>query len=1477
MKKVILFFIALTTILQLAAQEQTVRNAFEKCNDIVPEEKIYVHTDRTLYSPGETLWFKAYLTDASLMKSPISSVLYVELINPKGNVERKLPIARTNDIYFGEFDFPTNAPGGLYKIRAYTEWMKNQGEENYFFEKEITLQSVVLPNLLLKLDYKKEAYGAGEIVEAQLNVRTKDDLPLINKKIKAILSLGGKKVKEFDAQTDREGNADINFKLPADLITNDGLLNLLIAHEGSTESISRSVPIVLNNIDIQFFAEGGDLIDGITNKLAFKALDEFGKPADISGYLQDNSGHKILDFKSFHQGMGAFEFSPKLSDKYLIKITKPAGISKSYSLPDIQTNSYGLRVIEQEKNKLTLSIFSPKDQQVNVLARIGKKLEQIIPFVVKKGENKLTLPIDKMGMGILQLTLLDQSNLPQCERLVFVNKHRTLNIDIKTDQSKYFPREDVKINLTITDETGKGVEGDFSMAVVDDRNFIFADDKQDNILSCLLMSSDLKGTVEEPNFYFDDNEEKADEAIDYVMLTHGWRRFTWKDILTKSESDWKKTIQHQADELSVMGKLLVDGKPLSGIRVWTDGHKQMAKTDKNGIFAFTNVSVPLTVHARHRGFKATQTIHQYAVKSILESQLRNREQAKDRLRKNKVFAAVDAVEDLRQEVAMVEVEEQQMEQDDFADADGVIIAQAEKKEVAGDKFMMADEMAAGKVMALNEVVVIMDEPALMDAKGVAPADAMRAPVAGIYRPAVPNQAHYTFSTTASTGIPQMYIQGLQTAGYFHHSRQFYAPRYNNAGRKYIQGTDTRKTLYWNPNIQTDNEGKTEFVFSNADLESTYRIILEGISGKGVPIRHEGHTYATQKPVSFDAKIPVAVTHGDLLNIPISIKNNSDKEIKGVISSHQLHGMIVQDKTTRRTVSIPSGKHHTEYFKLQVDKTIKGLKNMQFSFEHPNGTENIVRQIEVNPKGFPRAVSLSSKELQRSFDFNVNDILDNSLTGMLNIYPNIMEELLSGTESIIREPHGCFEQTSSSNYPNIMVLQYMQQTGKSDPAMENRALEFLKKGYGRLAGYECSKGGFEWWGKDPAHETLTAYGLLQFNDMKKVYKGVDEEMIQRTKNWLLEKRDGKGGFKHRSGGLDSFRGSSYEVGNAYITYALTETGNKGLEKEVAFTTAESLKSKDAYRLSLAALSNFNIGNDTKAEECLSALKEQFKFLEDEKIQVNETVTRSYGNNRFTETAALYASGLMRQKKADMAFLDKLIIFLSGKRSGHGGFGSTQATILALKAFTDYAKIMGKTDKSGRIRVYANEKQIFEFNYNKGHRGKIQVDLTPHLKTGENNITVSFDQTTEALPYSADISWTSLTPESSPACRVDLMTSLATENAKVGETVRMTAKVKNIHDDEIPTPIALIGIPAGLSLQPWQLKELTEKEVMDYYEIRGNYLIAYFTGIKKGKERIINLDLKADIPGDYKAPASTAYLYYDKQDKDWEKGTVISITN
>ncbi|HET6991569.1 MAG TPA: hypothetical protein VFJ43_09615, partial [Bacteroidia bacterium] len=195
----------------------------------------------------------------------------------------------------------------------------------------------------------------------------------------------------------------------------------------------------------------------------------------------------------------------------------------------------------------------------------------------------------------------------------------------------------------------------------------------------------------------------------------------------------------------------------------------------------------------------------------------------------------------------------------------------------------------------------------------------------------------------------------------------------------------------------------------------------------------------------------------------------------------------------------------------------------------------------------------------------------------------------------------------------------------------------------------------------------------------------------------------------------------------------------------------------------------------------------------------------------------------------------------------------------------------------IEIYVDNKKVATKNYKAGERNAIVVDSleTKVNGDGKHTIRVKFVGVKQALPYSVAANWSTTLPKSDDQCAVGLTTKLSTKTAAVGETVRLTSTITNRKDTDIPSTMAIIGIPAGFTVQPWQLKELQEKNVFDYYEIKGNNIAIYYRGMEKNAVKEINLDLKAEIPGEYDAPASSAYLYYTNEFKTWTSTDKITI--
>ncbi len=1502
---------------------------------ILPHEKAYIQTDKTFYKPGEVLWFKAYILDGTSHEvTSNSEVMYVELINPRGNVETKLTLPVLNGGASGSFDITESMPGGLYKMRAYTNWMKNFGDD-FYFEKEIQVQKVIFPRLLMKIDFAREAYGPSDKVEASLSVRTLEDSPLPQKKYNFKVSLAGQEILHSSGNTDNDGIVNISFNLPNELVTNDGLLNITIKHEGNTESISRSIPIVLKNIKLTFFPEGGELIKGYENNCAFKAIDEFGKPADIEGKIYDKGNNEICSFKSYHQGMGAFRFKPGNSI-YYAKINRPAGIEEKYYLPGPQKKGYLLNIKKQTKEAVIMRIVNPRNEELTLIGQIRGNIVYSKPLLLKNGENDIQIATSEFPSGILQLTLFDNYDIPRCERLVFVNKDKELKIKVTPSKKEYQPREKVELRIETFDKDSIPVPARVSLAVVNDKVISFADDKQDNILSYLLMTSDLKGNIEEPMFYFDKEEPKADTALDYLLMTHGWRRFTWEEIISE---DYE--VKYFAEKSTSVSGTVIDKSshmPLQAIVTLLEitGEQRAAQvsTLADGKFLFQNVDPSATkklivrapgVRAGHieiqidkPGFmpntdfqpgNATDELIPVVIKQKIDEVPQNSNQENNNVSEEQNFDAflapdvagleeivvvgygVQKKSDLTAAISVVNQEDintgniEQLLSGKIAGADIIDYAPG-TGEAANIRIRGTNSIASNEPLFIIDGVPVSSLP---DSK-LSPIGHLNADEIESIEILKDASATAIYGANGASGV--IVINTKKKDEYFKQYtkyprkrysvidvpmksfsrvREFYSPVYNKTKHN-EERTDFRPTIYWNPDIKIDKNGSTTVSFYNSDEITTFRAIAEGIGAKGLIGRTES-TYFAQLPFTIETKIPPYLTYGDIVEIPLILKNNTEEDVSGKLNIELPEALRSIDELPEE-ISLAASGNTTSIIRCKV-LSVQGKFNLKIEFKTKGLKDAVNQEIEVQPKGFPVSASVSGNELDKQYIIMISDPLEGSLRAKFTAFPDVTSDLLSGIESILREPYGCFEQTSSSTYPNVMVLQYLEETGTANPKLYKKALDLIDRGYKRLISYETNTKGYEWFGQAPAHESLTAYGLMEFADMGKVYSKVDNKMIERTIRWINSRRDGHGNFKLNSMALDQFGRASQKVVNAYVVYALSEAGFNDLNKEYQVAYEESLLSEDPYRLSLMACASYNLGKNVNGNKLIEIMRKKLVKDDFETLHIDHSITMSYGKSLKIETASLYLLALLKAGKVSIYELQKVSGYIIQSRC-NGGFGSTQATILALKSLTEFAKFSKHIQSDGTIELYVNGKLFASKHYETGHMGEIALDsLQNAMKKGANTIHVRFTGTKDALPYSLDATWTSMTPNSSNQCVIDMETKLDKPEVKVGETVRLTTRLVDRTKKGQPMTVALIGIPAGLSAQPWQLKELLEKEAFDYYEVRKNYIVVYYRDMKPSEEHIVHLDLKAEVPGMYTAPASSGYLYYTSEFKDWEPGSHIKI--
>lgn len=436
LKSILLATALLLPALKSDAQAiQEVQNSFNVYKQTALQEKVFVHTDKTTYLPGEIMWLKVFCVDGNDHKPlNLSKVVYVEILDNNQGPIAQAKIAMKNGIGDGSLYIPVTVNNGNYKFRAYTSWMKNFSAD-YYFEKVITLINPL----------KSPDNAAKETTAAN---------------------------------------------------------------------------------SIQFFPEGGNLVGGIASKVAFKAVDKNGRGITVRGAVVDQHNDTVAHFKSLKFGMGNFSFTPAAGNSYKA-IVWINGNQQTQGLPEINSQGYVMSVADNGA-QLDVTVRGT-DGNVFMFAHTRQELKAAESATISGGIVKFTMNKSSLGDGISSITIFNSAKQPVCERLYFKRPAQKLFITAGTDQQQYGLRKKVNINVSAKDQASKPVPASMSMAVYRIDSLQNVD--HSNIFDYLWLSSDLKGTIESPDYYFSNVNAETDEAIDNLMLTQGWRRFDWKDVL----------------------------------------------------------------------------------------------------------------------------------------------------------------------------------------------------------------------------------------------------------------------------------------------------------------------------------------------------------------------------------------------------------------------------------------------------------------------------------------------------------------------------------------------------------------------------------------------------------------------------------------------------------------------------------------------------------------------------------------------------------------------------------------------------------------------------------------------------------------------------------------------------------------------------------------------------------------------------------
>ncbi len=847
----------------------------EVYNEKYPQEKVYLHLDKPYYAIGDDIWFKAYVINANTSKpSEVSGSLYVELINEKDSLKKQIKLPLISGLTWGDFKLPDSLKEGNYRIRAYTQWMRNTGTD-FFFDKTIKIGNSWVNEVFTSTTYTFSKQNTSDKVEANIKFTDKKGAPYALKDVNYDVQLNFRSLAKGKATTNEQGEVNISFLNAQPAIYKSGKIVATIALP-ENKKVTKDIPVTAtsNAVDVQFFPESGNFIENLPNKIGIKAINIAGLGQDVSGTIIDNEGIEVNKFTTQHLGMGSFIINPQPGKTYAAKVKFPDGSESNVPLPKPQPSGYLLTVNNSGENLIAKVLLSENLIGKGELKLIAQHNGNVY-FVAKASSSKqiftTSIPKKDFPSGIVQFTLFSENNIPICERLIFVkNPQDKINLNITTAKQSYSRKEKVDIDLQAT-FTDKPVNGSFSASVTNMSAVKPDEENESNIFSNLLLTSDLMGYIEKPNYYFLKDDDKTQQELDNLLLTQGWRRFLWKNII----ADLPPIVRYQPEKgLKISGTITTyGGKPVekSKVSIFSSSGGFFAidtLTDEKGRFSFEpmafNDSTKFIVQARNAKNKASVDIKldvsdgqiitrnknngdiEINVNEALSGYLTKSSNYFDELTRRGLLEKTFTLK----EVKIVEKKNQAPNSANLngaGRADAVITA--EQLSTCATLSMCLQGRVAGLIIkggipyllrnGDTPMKIVLDgmtmEGEMLD--NINPMDVESIEVLK----SIGNTAIYgmnggggllIITTKRGGGLSggTRFVPGITTyapKGYYA-PREFYSPKYDVPNNT----ADARTTVFWAPHIVTNETGKGQFTFYNANEPGTYRVVVEGIDMLG---------------------------------------------------------------------------------------------------------------------------------------------------------------------------------------------------------------------------------------------------------------------------------------------------------------------------------------------------------------------------------------------------------------------------------------------------------------------------------------------------------------------------------------------------------------------------------------------------------------------------------------------------------------------
>lgn len=858
-------------------------------NQFTPE-KVYIATDRPFYAAGEILWYKAWLVNGVNHKadSP-SQTLYAELLSPSGEVVLSKVLKSVDGGVAGDFYLPENLSPGVYTLKAYTRWMLNF-DPDWVFRREIRIFSP--GEAAPQADISVTSDAGSPKLDFKWVVLDGDGNPVANTDVELAIHTGNEKLERAKVRTDDKGAVVWSTMVGASAQITD-LPTIEVSYRSGRDRVVYNLPLPeLAPMEIHFMPEGGDLIAGVDQRVAFKAVDGKGRGVPVTGVVKDPDGNEIATISETFRGMGTFRITAEAGRSYTAEVSLNGAPNIVVPLPEVKEYGIHLHAHTLDPENILLAIRTV-GLATDVTLIGHTRGELVFSGGAQASPDGFIAEVPKRNLkpGITHFTVFDGAGRPMAERLVFMAPDPYGLLEVELDKDVYSRREAVNLDIAYLFEGGSPVRANFAVSVVKDDEANYDEMMGHDIRSYLLLSSDLKGYVESPTFYLDPSSIDTQTLADLLMMTHGWRRFNWDAYMAGNTPE----ITEFVDEgVSISGTYIQrnNGRTIRNeeLTIAIDpGNPSYytVTTDNNGKFRLDGLSIADSTSVVVQGddnngrrpidftvddlyaptnesgwFSSIPTIEMGGISANYARDARNR------LAIDRSFGFSNNVRELgeivveAQAVTQAEVVQESYNRP-YGAPDRSFVPSTSDLNRGGTAFdlirgrtgafRISGSGAGTRVTAARAATLTSTTTPLFFLDGVE-VDAgtiarVRMQDIGVVDILTEVSSTVMFGARGSNGVisvftrkggpapvPETNMVTRKVPGYYV-VREFYAPNYTQ-NLDIHRKPDSRSTLWWAHTVRTDADGYAKLRFFTSDDTGTYRVRIEGIDNNGMPLMFE---------------------------------------------------------------------------------------------------------------------------------------------------------------------------------------------------------------------------------------------------------------------------------------------------------------------------------------------------------------------------------------------------------------------------------------------------------------------------------------------------------------------------------------------------------------------------------------------------------------------------------------------------------------